>query len=127
MKEIGKEIQIFLSFLEVLQQQGKYSNYEIIFQEKIEMAVFIKISMKKKEFSKIVLAIVVYKCYWKKNNIELLAIYHKQTIPRALAFLPDPGVPGVRSIGPDLCHYESFLKLCWCDSGWCRVAQSAGT
>ena len=48
MKEIGKEIQIFLSFLEVLQQQGKYSNYEIIFQEKIEMAVFIKISMKKK-------------------------------------------------------------------------------
>ena len=65
MKEIGKEIQIFLSFLEVLQQQGKYSNYEIIFQERIEMAVFIKISMKKKEFSKIVLAIVVYKCYWK--------------------------------------------------------------
>ena len=48
MKEIGKEIQIFLSFLEVLQQQGKYSNYEIIFQEKIEMTVFIKISMKKK-------------------------------------------------------------------------------
>ena len=52
MKEIGKEIQIFLSFLEVLQQQGKYSNYEIIFQEKIEMTVFIKISMKKRNFPK---------------------------------------------------------------------------
>ena len=37
-------------------------------------------------------------------------------------FLPDPGVSGVRSMGPgvsmSLHPSGSFLKLCWCDSGW---------
>ena len=32
-------------------------------------------------------------------------------------YLPDPGVPGVRSLGPGVCLSQSFLKLCWCDSG----------
>ena len=36
-------------------------------------------------------------------------------------FLPDPGVPGVRSMGLGLSNYlhtyNTFLKLCLCDSG----------
>ena len=36
--------------------------------------------------------------------------------------LPDPGVSGVRSMGPGVClslpTYGSFVKLCWCDSDW---------
>ena len=37
-----------------------------------------------------------------------------------LLFLPDPGVPRVRSMGPSLSNSktDTFLKLCWCDSGW---------
>ena len=36
-------------------------------------------------------------------------------------FLSDPGVPGVRSLGPDVRHsYKTFLRLNWCDSGWWR-------
>ena len=33
-------------------------------------------------------------------------------------FLADPGVPGVRSMGPYLCLSETFLKLKWCDPSW---------
>ena len=38
-------------------------------------------------------------------------------------FLSDPGVPGVRSMGPVVSHWVSELPLCrlnWCDSGWWR-------
>ena len=31
-------------------------------------------------------------------------------------FLSDPGVPGVRSMGPDLCLSKMFCRLNWCDS-----------
>ena len=37
-----------------------------------------------------------------------------------LMFLSDPGVPGVRSMGPVLSHWLSLRPLCrlnWCDSG----------
>ena len=47
-------------------------------------------------------------------------IWVMDSIPWLL--LPDPGVSGVRSMGPGLsiylCTYGSFVKLCWCDSGW---------
>ena len=33
-------------------------------------------------------------------------------------FLPDPGVSGVRSMGPGVSNYDTFVKLCWCYSGW---------
>ena len=57
-------------------------------------------------------------------------------------FLPDPGVPGVRSMGLGLSNYlhtyNTFLKLCLCDSGlwwyqlntidwWCQYEALAGT
>ena len=32
-------------------------------------------------------------------------------------FLPDPSVSGVRSMGPGLSMYSSFVKLYRCDSG----------
>ena len=44
-------------------------------------------------------------------------------------FLSDPGVPGVRSMGPDLSKWLSdsdmLLKLNWCDSGWWRYQLNA--
>ena len=33
------------------------------------------------------------------------------------SFLPDPGVSGVRSMGPGVPPSKNFVKLCWCDSG----------
>ena len=37
-------------------------------------------------------------------------------------FLSDPGKPGVRSLGPDVCpsvsEWDTLLRLYWCDSGW---------
>ena len=35
-------------------------------------------------------------------------------------FLSDPGVPGVRSMGPVLSHWVTLCRLNWCDSGWWR-------
>ena len=43
-------------------------------------------------------------------------------------FLSDPGKPGVRSLGPDVCpslsewvsEWDTLLRLNWCDSGWWR-------
>ena len=36
--------------------------------------------------------------------------------------LPDPGVPGVQSMGPGVSNYihsyDTLVKVCWCDSGW---------
>ena len=32
--------------------------------------------------------------------------------------LSDPGVPGVRSMGPDVTTYNTICRLNWCDSGW---------
>ena len=44
-------------------------------------------------------------------------------------FLSDPGVPGVRSMGPVVSNwvseYETFCKLNWCDSGWWRYQRNA--
>ena len=40
-----------------------------------------------------------------------------------IPFLSDPGVPGVRSMGPVVFHWLTELPLCrlnWCDSGWWR-------
>ena len=37
-----------------------------------------------------------------------------------LVFLSDPGKPGVRSLGRDVRHYDTFVKLNWCDSVWWR-------
>ena len=36
------------------------------------------------------------------------------------SYLPDPGVPGVRSMAQygSRCLSQTFLKLCWCDSSW---------
>ena len=46
-----------------------------------------------------------------------------------LHFLSDPGVPGVRSMGPVLSHSQTELPLCrlnWCDSGWWRYQLNTG-
>ena len=51
-----------------------------------------------------------------KKEEQLLAEFRFESI-----FLSDPGVPGVRSMGPvSLTHSKTFLKLNWCDSGLWR-------
>ena len=43
------------------------------------------------------------------------------------SFLLDPGVSGVRSMVPGASKYlqHLWLRLCWCDSGWCYEKLSA--
>ena len=56
------------------------------------------------------------------NSIESETWIISPAIDYCNRFLPDPGVSGVRSMGPgvsmSLTHSERFLKLGWCDSGW---------
>ena len=49
--------------------------------------------------------------------VSFLSLYVFQCV----SFLLDPGVPGVRSMGPGLSMslQDLWLRLCWCDSGWC--------
>ena len=53
-----------------------------------------------------------------KAFFNLLGIWTKVDYVRTCAFLSDPGVPGVRSMGPDLCPSHTICRLNWCDSGW---------
>ena len=57
-------------------------------------------------------------------NFQHLYIFFllKQRLCKEINFLPDPGVSGVRSMGPGVSIYvttsRSFVKLYWCDYGW---------
>ena len=52
-------------------------------------------------------------------RLSILSFSSTFIIINAKRFLPDPGVSGVRSMGPGVClSRRDFVKLCWCDSGW---------
>ena len=59
--------------------------------------------------------------YFMKSRFLLQFLIYSHNV---LVFLSDPGVPGVRSMGPVLWNWltdwESFCRLNWCDSGWWR-------
>ena len=64
--------------------------------------------------------------FWAKNGPPYNAVNTNKFSFRCsammvAAFLSDPGKPGVRSMGPDVCPSltpRRCVRLNWCDSGW---------
>ena len=55
-------------------------------------------------------------CVWQPSCCRALCF----TLSSLLSFLSDPGVSGVRSMGPVVWNWDTFCRLNWCDFGWWR-------
>ena len=50
--------------------------------------------------------------HFKPNNqYSVLTTLNEKVVIAKIAFLSDPGIPGVRSMGPKLSKYKRFCRL----------------